>query len=349
MKTSDFTLSVVIPVHNEELVLPALLLRLGHVLDAIDGGPHEIIFVDDGSTDRTLEMLEEAAALDSRIKAIALSRNFGHQPALSAGLDHAKGDAVVVIDGDLQDPPEIIPSLLEQFRAGYDVVYVQRKDRKEVWWLRLCFYLFYRLMSGLSDIKLPLDAGDCGLMSRRVVAQMRGMTEHHRYLRGMRSWVGFRQIGLTVERARRQDGESKYSTLRRLKFALDGIFAFSTVPIRAASLLGVGAMIVSGIYALITIYAKLFLHETVKGFAALIVVMTFFSGVLLFFLGIIGEYIGRIYEELKARPLYVVDRYIGQTYDRRRGSAEPISPNMPEYASAGAARRSSRSGDDIDG
>lgn len=348
MKNRNFTLSVVIPVHNEELVLPLLLDRLGHVLDAIEGGPHEIVFVDDGSTDRTLEMLEEAASTDARIRAIALSRNFGHQPALSAGLDHATGDAVVVIDGDLQDPPEIIPNLLEQFRAGYDVVYVQRKDRKEVWWLRLCFYLFYRLMSGLSDIKLPLDAGDCGLMSRRVVAQLRGMTEHHRYLRGMRSWVGFRQIGLTVERARRQDGESKYSTLRRLKFAADGIFAFSTVPIRAASLLGVAAMIVSGIYALITIYAKLFLHETVKGFAALIVVMTFLSGILLFFLGIIGEYVGRVYEEIKARPLYVVNRYIGHAYNRPQDSADRASTKFPEYASAGAGRHSSSSGDDID-
>jgi glycosyltransferase involved in cell wall biosynthesis len=309
MKTEP-NLSVAIPLHNEEQVLPESLRRVSQVLDGIPG-KHEIVFVDDGSTDRTLEILEDAAERDPRILVIALSRNFGHQAALSAALEYATGDAVVVIDGDLQDPPEIIPCLVEQFRAGYDVVYVQRTGRKEGWWLRLCFFLFYRLMSYLSDIKLPLDAGDCGLMSRRVVEQLRGMTEHHRYLRGMRSWVGFRQTGIKVERSERHSGKSKYSVLKRLKFAADGIFAFSTVPIRAASLLGALAVAVSVVYALVTIYAKVVLHQTVQGFAALIVVMTFLSGVLLFFLGIIGEYVGRIYEEIKARPLYVVDRCIG--------------------------------------
>jgi glycosyltransferase involved in cell wall biosynthesis len=341
-----FCLSILIPVHNEQEVLPALLARVRQVMNQIGDGPHEIVFVDDGSSDRTLEILENAAALDERIKVIALSRNFGHQAALTAALDYAAGDAVVVIDGDLQDPPEIIPTLVEHFRAGYDVVYVQRKGRKEVWWLRLCFYLFYRLLSGLSDTRLPLDAGDCGLMSRRVVEQLRGMTEHHRYLRGMRSWVGFKQIGIYIERSERQDGESKYSTLKRLKFAADGIFAFSTVPIRAASLLGLAAMGVSGVYALITIYAKLFLHETVKGFAALIVVMTFLSGVLLFFLGIIGEYVGRIYEEIKARPLYIVDRCIGHAFEGRIGAGDGGSIGSRAYASSAASRLSPRVKDD---
>jgi glycosyltransferase involved in cell wall biosynthesis len=308
---TELNLSVAIPLHNEEQVLAESLRRVSQVLDGIPG-KHEIVFVDDGSTDRTLEILEDAAARDPRILVVALSRNFGHQAALSAALEYATGDAVVVIDGDLQDPPEIIPCLVERFHAGYDVVYVQRTQRKEGWWLRLCFFLFYRLMSRLSDIKLPLDAGDCGLMSRRVVEQLRGMPEHHRYLRGMRSWVGFRQIGIEVERSERHSGKSKYSVLKRLKFAADGIFAFSTVPISAASLLGAFAVAVSVLYALITIYAKVVLHQTVQGFAALIVVMTFLSGVLLFFLGIIGEYVGRIYEEIKARPLYVVDRCIGE-------------------------------------
>lgn len=309
--------SVLIPVHNEEAVLPESLTRVGKVLDSLPGGPHEIVIVDDGSTDRTLEILEDAAAKDSRLKVVSLSRNFGHQAALTAALDYGTGDAVIVIDGDLQDPPEIIPEFVEKFYDGYDVVYAQRKGRKEVWWLRLCFFLFYRLMSRLSDINLPLDAGDCGLMSRRVVRQLREMTEHQRYLRGMRSWVGFRQTGIVVERSERHSGESKYSALKRLKFAADGIFAFSTVPIRAASLLGVSAIGVSMAYALYTIFAKIFLNQTVRGFAALIVVMTFLSGVLLFFLGIIGEYIGRIYEEIKARPLYVVDRCIGQAFIER--------------------------------
>ena len=325
MIETKLSLSVLVPVHNEESVIPESLRRVRDVLDGIPGGPHEIVFVDDGSSDRTLEILEEAAALDPRIKVIALSRNFGHQAALTAAMDYAIGDAVIVIDGDLQDPPEIIPELVERFRSGYDVVYAQRKERKEVWWLRLCFFLFYRLMSQLSDIQLPLDAGDCGLMSRRVVEQLRGMTEHHRYLRGMRSWVGFRQTGILVERSERYSGESKYSALKRLKFAADGIFAFSTVPIRAASILGAIAIFVSALYAVFTIYAKIFLHQTVQGFAALIVVMTFLSGVLLFFLGVVGEYVGRVYEELKARPLYVIDRCIGHAFtDRPPGRSDSL-------------------------
>jgi glycosyltransferase involved in cell wall biosynthesis len=337
MIETQVSLSVLVPLHDEESVIPESLRRVCSVLDRIPGGPHEIVFVDDGSSDRTLEILEEAAALDPRIKVIALSRNFGHQAALTAAMDYANGDAVIVIDGDLQDPPEIIPELVERFRSGYDVVYAQRKERKEVWWLRLCFFLFYRVMSRLSDVRLPLDAGDCGLMSRRVVEQLRGMTEHHRYLRGMRSWVGFRQTGIAVERSERHSGQSKYSALKRLKFAADGIFAFSIVPIRAASILGAIAILLSTLYAVVTIYAKIFLHQTVQGFAALIVVMTFLSGVLLFFLGIIGEYVGRVYEELKARPLYVVDRFIGHAFTERQWQERPFarSAGLPLAAAGG--------------
>jgi len=331
-------ISVAVPVHNEESVLPESLRCIGRVLDGIPGGPHEMLFVDDGSSDRTLEILEHAAASDPRIMVVALSRNFGHQPALSAALDYATGDVVVIIDGDLQDPPAIIPELVERFRQGYDVVYTQRKKRKEVWWLRLCFFLFYRLMARLSDINLPLDAGDCGLMSRRVVDELRRMPEHNRYLRGMRTWVGFRQIGIPVERPERHSGESKYSPLSRLKFALDGIFAFSTVPIRAASLLGLCAMGLSGAYAIYTLYAKLILHQTTRGFTALILTMTFLSGVLLFFLGIIGEYVGRVYEEIKARPLYVVSRCVGHAFARRQGrNSSPAS--RPDGLDTAATRQ----------
>jgi len=342
---ADPRISVVVPVHNEEVVLPETLRRLGDVLEGLPGQPHEMVFVDDGSTDRTLEILEQAAALDLRVMVIALSRNFGHQPALSAALDYASGDAVVVIDGDLQDPPEIIPELVKRFQEGYDVVYTQRKKRKEVWWLRVSFFLFYRLMGLLSDIELPLDAGDCGLMSRRVVEELRRMPEQHRYLRGMRTWIGFRQIGVPVERSERHSGESKYSALSRLKFALDGIFAFSTVPIRAASLLGLGAMGISVAYAIYTLYAKFFLHQTTQGFTALILTMTFLSGILLFFLGIIGEYVGRVYEEIKSRPLYVVSRCIGHGFARRQSPGTvPARPrervNTPETRRfAGVAER----------
>jgi dolichol-phosphate mannosyltransferase len=303
-------LSVAIPVHNEESVLPELLRRLGKALDGLPGGPHEIVFVDDGSTDRTFALLCEAARGDSRIIVISLSRNFGHQAAISAALDHASGDAVVTMDGDLQDVPEAIPQFVEKFAAGFDVVYAQRVRRKEPLLLRICYFLFYRMLAGLSDIHLPLDSGDFGLMSRRVVDQVRRMPEHHRFLRGMRSWVGFRQTGIPVERAERHSGKSKYSLMRLIKLAADGIFAFSIVPIRATALLGTLVVTMSFLYVCYAVYAKLVLHVSPQGFTALIVAVTFLSGIMLFFLGIIGEYLGRIYEETKARPQYVIEQIV---------------------------------------
>ena len=308
---SGFRLSVAIPIHNEGSVLPELLTRLMGVLDKVQGGPHELLFVDDGSTDGTLALLEEAAQRDSRIMALSLSRNFGHQAALTAALDHVTGDATVLMDGDLQDEPESIPRLLGKFFEGYDVVYAQRTRRKEAWPLRLSYYVFYRLMARLSDMKLPLDAGDFALMSRRVVEHLQRLQEHHRYLRGLRSWVGFRQIGIPVERSQRHSGRSKYSVFRLLKLASDGIFAFSIVPIRAAAILGATSIGLSGLFAVYTIFAKLFLNQTPKGFTALLLLITFLSGILLFFLGVIGEYVGRIYEESKGRPIYIIGRLIG--------------------------------------
>lgn len=315
--TSAFRLSVAIPLHNEETVLPELLRRLRDVLDSSPGGPHELVFVDDGSSDRTYEILQAAAQEDERILVLSLSRNFGHQAGITAALDHVSGDAVVVMDGDLQDVPEVIPQFVEKFQQGFDVVYAKRVRRKEPWLLRLCYYVFYRMMAKLSDIRLPLDSGDFGLMSRRVIDQLRGMTEHHRYLRGMRSWVGFRQVGIEVERAERHSGKSKYSVMRLLKLAFDGIFAFSIVPIRAAALLGAFVMFLSTLYVLYSLYAKLFLQKSPQGFTALIVAVTFLAGVTLFFLGVIGEYVGRIYEETKARPHYIVTKKAGRTLNRR--------------------------------
>lgn len=309
--TPGFRLSLAIPLHNEETVLPELLHRTCAVLDQLAGGPHEIVFVDDGSTDRTFMLLEEATRQDSRIRAISLSRNFGHQAALTAALDHVSGDAAVVMDGDLQDVPEAIPQFVERFQQGYDVVYAQRIHRTEPWLLRFCYFAFYRMMAKLSDVRLPLDSGDFGLMSRRVVDQVRRMPEHHRYLRGMRGWVGFRQTGLPVEREERHSGRSKYSLLRLLTLATDGIFAFSIVPIRAAALLGAAAIAVSMLYVVYALYYRFFLQQSPQGFTALIAVVTFLSGVLLFFLGVIGEYVGRIYEETKGRPLYIIGRIAG--------------------------------------
>jgi len=309
---TEFRLSVAIPIHNEESVLPELLTRLRAVLDGLPGGPHEIIFVDDGSVDRTFAILEEAARQDSRIVVLSLSRNFGHQSAITAALDHVTGDAAVVMDGDLQDTPEAIPQFVQKYREGYDVAYARRVRRKEPWPLKLCYFVFYRLMARLSDIRLPLDSGDFGLMSRRVVDEVRRMPEHHRYLRGMRSWVGFRQTGLDVEREERHSGKSKYSISRLMKLAMDGIFAFSIVPIRVAALLGALAMLVSTIYVVFALYAKFFAHKSPQGFTGLIVAITFLSGMVLFFLGVIGEYVGRIYEETKGRPQYIIGRTAGR-------------------------------------
>jgi glycosyltransferase involved in cell wall biosynthesis len=297
--------SLAIPVYNEEAVVPELVRRTTLVLDELPGGPHEIVMVDDGSSDRTLEMLEQAAQKDGRIVVVSLSRNFGHQTALVAALDQVSGDVAVLLDGDLQDPPEAVPTLVEWYQRGYDVVYVQRKNRKESWWLRACYYIFYRLLAALSSVQLPLDAGDFGLMSRRVIDEIRRMPEQHRYLRGMRTWVGFRQIGIPMERSARQAGRTKYSPLKLLKLASDGIFAFSIVPLRAAAVLGAAAIGLSFLFAVYSLYAKFWLHSP-QGFTALILAMTFFSGVNLFFLGIIGEYVGRVYEESKHRPHYVV-------------------------------------------
>jgi glycosyltransferase involved in cell wall biosynthesis len=308
---SPLRLCVAIPLRNEESTLPELLRRIQLVLDHTEGGPHEIIFVDDGSTDRTFPILEQAAREDSRILVISLSRNFGHQTALTAALDHVTGDAVVVMDGDLQDAPEVIPRFIERYNEGYDVVHAQRVGRKEVWLLRLCYFVFYRVIAKLSEVYLPLDSGDFSLMSRRVVEEVRRMREHHRYLRGLRSWVGFRQIGIAVERAERHSGRSRYGLVRLLKLAADGIFAFSIVPIRAAALVGAAVTALSALYVLYALYARLIRHESPQGFTAIVVIVAFLSGVILFFLGIMGEYVGRIYEETKGRPLYVIDRVAG--------------------------------------
>jgi len=308
--TQAFRVSIAIPLYNEEEVIPELLRRTFSVLDNLPGGPHEVIVVDDGSSDRTPELLEDAARHDARLMVVSLSRNFGHQTALAAALDHVSGDATILMDGDLQDPPEAVPTLLEWHRQGFDVVYVRRVNRKESWWLRLCYYTFYRLLSVLSRIQLPLDAGDFSLMSRRVVEEIRRMPEHHRYLRGMRTWVGFRQVGISLERSARKAGRTKYTPWKLLQLASDGIFAFSIVPLRAAAIIGLLAILVSGLFSVYSIYAKYWLHSP-QGFTALIVAITFLSGVNLFFLGIIGEYVGRIYEETKARQHYVVRKIFG--------------------------------------
>lgn len=303
--------SVAIPVYNEEANVLEVVRRVGAVLDELPGGPHQLLFVDDGSSDRTRALLENSAAADPRVTVVALSRNFGHQPALTAALDHVGGDVVILMDGDLQDRPEAIPDFLAAHARGYDVVYAQRVDRKEAWWLRLCYFVFYRLMGAMSRLRLPVDAGDFCLMSRRAVDELRRASDFHRYLRGLRAWVGFKQLPLPVERAPRHGGRPKYSLLTLIGLALDGIFSFSVLPLRLAVVIGALAISLSGGFGLYAIYAALVLDRSPQGFTAQLLTIVFLSGVNLFFLGVIGEYVGRIYEQSKARPLYVVDTVIG--------------------------------------
>jgi glycosyltransferase involved in cell wall biosynthesis len=319
-------LSVAIPLHNEGQGLPELLTRLRAVLDALPGGPHEMIFVDDGSGDATLDLLQKAAAADSRVVVVSLSRNFGHQAALTAALDQVSGDATVVMDGDLQDAPEDIPLLAAKLQEGFDVVYAQRVRRKERLVLRFAYFVFYRLIASLSKLKLPVDAGDFGVMSRRVVDEIRRAPEHNRYLRGLRTWVGFRQTGIQLERGERFAGRSKYSVRALIRLAFDGIFAFSIAPLRAAALLGAIAVVLAMLFALYAVYARVILHQSPQGFTSVIVVMTFLSGMNLFFMGVIGEYVGRVYEEAKARPLYVIDKLIREGHDRRTGRERRTGP-----------------------
>lgn len=322
-------LSVAIPVYNEGAVLPVLISRIREVLKGIEGGPHQVVFVDDGSADGSLETLRGAVADDSRITVIALSRNFGHQAALTAALENVTGEVVVVMDADLQDAPEAIPVLIQKYQQGFDVVYAIRTRRKEPLPLRICFFLFYRLLSRLSDLRLPLDAGDFGLMSSRVVEQIRQMPEHQRYLRGLRAWVGFRQIGVEVERQQRLVGNSKYSWSKLLKLAFDGIFAFSTVPIRVAIITGLLMVVLSFCFSFYAIFERFFSTSSPKGFTATTVLITFLGGLQLLFFGIVGEYVGRIYEEVKRRPHYVVKEIIAHSgigsESYRRSDARVVS------------------------
>ena len=305
-------ISVVIPVYEEEEVLPELLRRVLATLDTQGGGPHQLILVDDGSRDRTWPLIAEAAARDARVVGIALSRNFGHQTALTAGLDAAEGDVTIVMDGDLQDPPELIPALLAAWAEGNDVVYVQRSQRHEGVLLRAAYWLFYRLQSRLVSLAVPLDTGDFGLLSRRVVEEIRRTREAHRFLRGLRTWVGFQQTGIAAPRDSRHGGVSKYTLRRLVRLALDGIFAFSVVPLRAASAAGCLTLIGSIVFTAYAISVRLTTGRTPAGFTAILAVVVFLAGAQLLFLGIIGEYVGRVYEEVKHRPLYVIKERAGR-------------------------------------
>lgn len=305
-------LSIAVPLLNEEDVVPELLARLRAVVAALPGGPHEVVIVDDGSTDGTQRLLAAACREFPGLQVIALSRNFGHQAAISAALDHVSGDAVVVMDGDLQDPPELIPDLVEAWRAGADVVFVVRRQRKAPWHLRLAYRAFYVALRRTSRVPIPVDSGDFALLSRRVVDQLRAMPERHRFLRGMRAWVGYRQQAIEVDRPERAGGTSKYSFLALLRLALDGLFAFSTWPIRAAMVLGALAVLAAIAFSIYATLVRLLTGTVPAGFTAILVVTVFLAGMNMLFLGIIGEYVGRVYDEVKQRPHYVVDQVFGE-------------------------------------
>ncbi len=326
-------LSVGIPIFNEQEVIPELLSRLCAVLDGLPGGPHEMVFVDDGSTDNTRSMLEEAARSDSRIKLVVLSRNFGHQAAMGAALDHATGDAVVLMDGDLQDQPEIIPEFVQRHQDGADVVFARRRTRQEGWLKQTAYRAFYRLIAALSDTKLPLDSGDFALLGAPVVTALRNLPEHQRYLRGLRAWVGFTQVGIDVDRSARFAGKPKYSTWKLIKLALDGVCSFSIVPLRAAAVTGLLAIAASAAFAVYAIYVRLVVGAVPAGFTASLLIMTFLSGVQLLFLGIIGEYLGRVYGEAKGRPPYVVARVV--CVNSGKGSTEAESRRLHRRAAEG--------------
>jgi len=302
--------SVVIPVFNEEENLELLHRRLSKVLENLCED-YEIIFVDDGSTDKSLEIMRKLRKTNGRVKIISFSRNFGHQIAITAGIDYASGRAVIVMDADLQDPPEVIPRLVEKWREGYDTVYAIRESRKDPILKRTIAFIFYRLFKRMSDVDIPVDAGDFRLMSRRVVDILKIMPERNRYLRGLASWVGFSQAKIRYTRDERYAGKRKYTLWQSAKLALDGITSFSHFPLRLVIHLGLVVSLVGFLYTTKIIIDTLLFGRTVPGWTTLMAAVLFLGGVQLIVVGVIGAYIGRIYVEVQQRPLYLIKQKIG--------------------------------------
>lgn len=314
MTTTDAArpaLSVVIPIWNEEQVIPVLYQRIVEVMSQA-GASWELICVNDGSQDRSLELLLALHAQDPRVKVIDFSRNFGHQIAITAGADFAEGDAVIVMDADLQDPPETVLRMIEKWREGYEVVFAVRTKREgetlfKLWTAKL----FYRLLQRIADVDIPLDAGDFRLMDRRVVLAMRRLREKHRFMRGLSSWVGFKQLGIEYERAERYAGETKYPLRKMLRLAMNAITSFSFLPLHLATYMGFMLAGLSLLGIIVTIILRLSGNSAFFGQATTLVSVLFLGGIQLIFLGIIGEYLGRIYDEVKDRPLYLVSHAYG--------------------------------------
>lgn len=305
------TLSVIAPCFNEEGVLHELYRRICLVLDA-SGVSWELVLVNDGSRDRTPEIMRELHAQDPRVKVVDFARNFGHQIAVTAGMDYARGDAVVLIDADLQDPPELILEMLAKWREGYEVVYAVRSERKgETWFKEFTAKAFYRIIYKITDIDIPMDTGDFRLMDRKVVEALKTMREKHRFMRGMSVWVGFRQTGVKYVRAERYAGETKYPLKKMLKFAMDGITSFSYFPLQVATYIGFASALLAILGIIVTVILRLSGSHAFYGQATTLVSVLFLGGVQLICLGILGEYLGRIYDEVKGRPLYIVREALG--------------------------------------
>ncbi len=311
MTTPHPKYSIVVPVFNEEEIIPEMHRRTSAMLDGLDG-TSELILVNDGSRDRSLEIMRELAARDSRLKVISFSRNFGHQMAITAGIDYAAGDAVVVIDADLQDPPEVIPGLIQKWKEGYELIYAVRSERKgETFFKKFTASFFYRLIASMTELKIPADSGDFRLMDRKVVEAMKQVREHHRFMRGLSVWVGFKQVGVHYVRQERFAGVTKYPLKKMVRFATDGITSFSYVPLQFATSFGFVFAGLALVAIPIVAILRAFGNDFFTGQATTLLSVLLLGGVQLIFLGIIGEYLGRIYDEVKKRPLYIVSEKLG--------------------------------------
>jgi polyisoprenyl-phosphate glycosyltransferase len=299
--------SVVVPVYNESAVIGAFYARATAALADLPDCDYEILFVDDGSKDDTYAQLAAFTSSDRHVRAVKFSRNFGHQIAITAGIDHARGDCVVVIDADLQDPPEVIASMIDQWRQGFDVVYGVRSDRDGETAMKLMTAsVFYRLLRRLTNVQIPANVGDFRLMSRRAVDELKRLREKDRFVRGLVSWIGFKQTGVTYSRDKRYAGETKYPYRKMIKFAFDGITSFSTAPLKLATWMGYASAVLAVLY-LMSVFVQKLLGFTVDGWATIMVAMLFLGSVQLICLGILGEYLGRIFNEVKPRPMYVIE------------------------------------------
>lgn len=306
------TISIIAPIYNEAGNIPELYSRIKEVLDST-GDPWEILMVDDGSTDGSTVLIREVHAQDPRVVPVIFARNFGHQIAVTAGLDYARGEAVVIIDADLQDPPELILEMIAKWREGYEVVYAVRTEREgETWFKEFTASLFYRLIYRITDVNIPLDTGDFRLLDRKVVNVMSQMRERHRFLRGMSVWVGFNQTGVEYKRAARHSGETKYPLKKMLKFATDAITSFSYFPLQLAMYIGFIAAGISIVAIPVVIVMRLAGSQAFFGQATTLIAVLFLGGVQLISLGILGEYVGRLYDEAKGRPLYIVREAPGE-------------------------------------